>query len=93
MHHYQATKLLRSLATIGGVSNRTLEAQLAWIKKHPEAPTRFASTYIHSQPGGHYRGLAVRQRPLHPHALYIRCWKQMLAMSTFLEVCFGHSMS
>ena len=42
MHHYQATKSLRSLAAIGGVSTRTLEAQLAWIKKHPEAPTRFA---------------------------------------------------
>ena len=49
MHHYQATKLLRSLATIGGVSNRTLAAQLAWIKEHPEAPTLLACTYVRNQ--------------------------------------------
>jgi hypothetical protein len=49
LHHYQATALLRSLSSIGGVSNRTLAAQLAWIKKHPEAPTLFASTYVLNQ--------------------------------------------
>ena len=47
--------------------------------------------YIHSQPGGHYRGLAVRHRPLHPHALYIRCWTQIIAIRGFLILCFSHS--
>ena len=70
LHYDQATTLLRSLASIGGVSNRTLEAQLKWIREHPEAPIIFASIYVGNQ-AVTTAWLVVRHRPLHPRAFIV----------------------